>query len=267
LCDQAKLIRQNDESRRFEFFYDIDSHSDNKNHRQLLAAARAQRFKGLIFAGPLYRLSDSPLLEMPLARVGVKMSAEEFRSVPGVRLDAPLFIEKALDWLLQRGRKRVAILTPSGFLYPQVPTGEFSHYFISAAARRGMVSMPCWTLILSPHEREGTRYVVELLMHSRPEQRPDALILADDYFVEPTVAGLLAANISMPPELDVVAHCNYPLPMSSVVPIKFLGLDAGQMLQTLIQVIDAKASGQKVPDMTLVPPVFDHEYKPALQGR
>ncbi len=109
-------------------------------------------------------------------------------------------------------------------------------------------------------------------MHSPPEERPDALVIADDNIVEPVTRGLLAAGLSTPKDLDIVAHCNLPNPPQAAVPVRFLGYDCRQMLSRCIELVDAQratmcqgAAGEAMPSTT-VPAVFADEAEAAADG-
>ena len=60
-------------------------------------------------------------------------------------------------------------------------------------------------------------------------------------------------------DLDVVAHCNYPTVPAKVLPIRLLGFDSRQLLGTCITHIDQARRGESVPDMTVVPALFEDE--------
>ena len=77
-------------------------------------------------------------------------------------------------------------------------------------------------------------------MRSSPDDRPDALIIADDNIVEPVTRGLLASEVSLPANLDIVAHCNLPNLPQAAVPVRFLGYDCRQMLNRCIELLDAQ---------------------------
>ena len=41
--------------------------------------------------------------------------------------------------------------------------------------------------------------------------RPDCMLVSDDIVVDSVVAGILDAGLRVGEDIDVVAHCNYPL--------------------------------------------------------
>ena len=103
-------------------------------------------------------------------------------------------------------------------------------------------------------------------MHDGQSERPDALIITDDNLVEYAAAGVIAAGMRVPEELEVVAHCNFPWPTPSVVPVKRLGYEVTRILQACLDSIDLQRSGQKALPVTQIPAVFEEEVSPRPEG-
>jgi DNA-binding LacI/PurR family transcriptional regulator len=95
-------------------------------------------------------------------------------------------------------------------------------------------------------------------MHGDAANRPDALIITDDNLVEHAQAGLIAAGIRVPDQVEVVEHCNFPWP-PSVLGTKRLGFDSHAILRACIDLIDRQRRNETVPGMTLVPAIFEEE--------
>jgi DNA-binding LacI/PurR family transcriptional regulator len=94
-----------------------------------------------------------------------------------------------------------------------------------------------------------------------PENKPDGLIITDDNMVEHASMGLINANVVVPRDLDVVAHCNFPWPTPSVLPVYRLGYDIDELLQTYLVVLERKRRGERVPRETQVNAVTEEEWK------
>ena len=90
------------------------------------------------------------------------------------------FIARALDHLHAHGRTRLGMLLVPGH------DGEFTRHVLEGLARRGMVTRPHWSQLVSQHAAECARGVAHLLMNPdlEPGQRPDALLISDDNLVE-----------------------------------------------------------------------------------
>jgi DNA-binding LacI/PurR family transcriptional regulator len=107
-----------------------------------------------------------------------------------------------------------------------------------------MTLHPYWIQTVALAEPESARNCVHLLMHPGQTERPDALLITDDNLVEHATAGLVAAGVSVPGDLDVVAHCNFPWPAPSVLPVQRLGFDAREILAACLASIDELRQGQ-----------------------
>ncbi len=103
---------------------------------------------------------------------------------------------------------------------------------------------------------EGTSHVIQLLLAGAPEDRPDALIVVDDNLIEGTIAGLIAAGIRMPHDLDAVARVNFPLPVEPALPFQLLGYDLRNALQQAILLIDEQLNQGTPTPGTAIPPMW-----------
>ena len=105
---------------------------------------------------------------------------------------------------------------------------------------------------------ESARNAMHLLMHADQKERPDGLIITDDNLVEAATAGLLDAGVSVPQDLTVVAHCNFPWPTPSHVPARRLGYDVRQILSACLSDIDRQRNGGK-PKSISIPAVWEED--------
>jgi DNA-binding LacI/PurR family transcriptional regulator len=165
----------------------------------------------------------------------------------------PRFLEKALDYLAARGRKRVAMLTAATDIRHHKIVEELIH----AATERGMTCRPQWIHAAHPYIGHWAHHTTRLLMDSR--ERPDALVLLDDNIVEHATAGIAASGVQVPSELEIVAHSNFPWPAPTSVPVRRLGYDVGDLLATCVARVDALRRGEKPKQVTLLPALFEEE--------
>lgn len=228
--------------KRITSYYDaLEASELSKRYHRLERAVRSHSLAGLIFCFTPTALRGSVLLSDPdLPRVGLLRGGAAVEGVLPIHLPEETFLDKALDHLADLGRQRVAMLT--------VPTvcasREATEHFRESAARRGMDTRPSWIQALSPSHPKWAHNYVQLLMDRKGTDRPDALIIANDNLVEHASAGLVAAGVRVPDELAVVAHCNFPWPTPSVLPVKRLGYDASELLDTCVTCLDAIRKGQ-----------------------
>jgi hypothetical protein len=79
--------------------------------------------------------------------------------------------------------------------------------------------------------------------------------------VEYASAGLISANVVIPRDLDVVAHCNFPWPAPSVLPVHRLGYDIDEVLHTYLAILEKKRDGERVPPEVQVRAVTEDQWK------
>jgi DNA-binding LacI/PurR family transcriptional regulator len=96
-------------------------------------------------------------------------------------------------------------------------------------------------------------------MFGGQSERPDALLILDDNLVEHATAGLIAAGVRVPEDLDVVAHCNFPWPTPSVLPLTRIGFNNTEVVRHCVDLIDAMCAGQTVPAITEIAAVREDE--------
>jgi hypothetical protein len=115
--------------------------------------------------------------------------------------------------------------------------------------------MPCADLEYPKSAVNLTR----LLLRPEAGGRPDALLITDDNLVDHALAGLVAEGLRVPDDVEVVAHCNFPCPLPSVLNVRRLGFDADAVLTACIRVIDQQRAGAAVPQRTPLLPMFAEE--------
>jgi DNA-binding LacI/PurR family transcriptional regulator len=164
-------------------------------------------------------------------------------------------MERALDYLAERGRKRVALVSSSHM----TSAPEKMRQWTEGIRARGMITQPHWQQGLDIENPQSARNLVHLLMHDGQHQRPDGLLIGDDNLVEHATAGLIDAGVNVPGDVEVVAHCNFPWPTPSVLPVKRLGYDVRECLRTCVTLIDRQRKSQPVPAAVTVPARFEED--------
>jgi hypothetical protein len=252
LCYEAAAVERS-QPRRVELFYDIDGHGDNLKYERLVDLVRAQRFAGLVFPHHPVELVRTPLMVEPgVGRVAL-MQHPEISDVPAIRFDYYSFMDRAMDYLKERGRKRVAVLS-----LPEWPA-DFPEYIARGLHARGMTTHDYWFQSIARSADRCAGSVVHLLMHAGQRQLPDGLIVMDDNLLEYATQGLVAAGTRVPEDLDVVAHTNFPWPTPSAVPVKRLGFNVRKVLAVCLDFIDQQRQQKAPPRLTTVRATFEEE--------
>jgi DNA-binding LacI/PurR family transcriptional regulator len=258
LTGEAERIGHESPPRKVLPFYGIYGVTDAEDYQRLLHLLRRQRLAGLIFASPPHWLQGASIPEFDVPKVGImSVSSMHF---PAVTPDTHSYISKVLDHFARRGRNRI------GAIFTETGAAENAEAFIAAARARGMRVEPQWIQAVGLTRVEWVRNTALLLLSGRrPKDRPDGLLLADDNIVEPASIGVRDSGVRVGEELDIVAHCNFPMPPDSVVPVARLGYDVRHFLRICMQSIDDQRRGITPQMQTLVPAVFEEELS-ALQS-
>ncbi len=236
-----------DGKRRFQIYYGVEGPSDIEDYRRLVYDVEQERLAGLIFiiAPEAYR--NTPVLSHPgLPRIA-------FASVPVpqevLRLDFgnDRFFDIALRHFHRRRRRRIAFLFSGG------TRDSWTSKLTSLQPlfdQYGLETRDEW-IQMAPYTHAGWAGSLTRLLVSRPDG-PDGLFIFDDNLVEDATHGLLAANVKIPDDLDVVAHANFPYPTPSAVPTLRLGFNVREIMDTCIDLIDRRRAGRSVPQVTRV---------------
>ena len=238
-------------------YYDVDNENRgiSVDCARLLGDVRAHRLAGVIFASHPWVVKGTPLLDEPgIPRVAfMEPEPATYPNVASVTTAVEALIDRSLDYLASKGRKRLGIMT-----LPKI-VGEHTETIRQKAAARGLETRPYWTQSVSELYPISARACVHVMMRSGQADRPDALLITDDNLVEQATGGLLDAGVRAPKDVDVVVHCNFPWPTSSAVPVTRIGFDALHILKACIKSIDEQRLGGVIPSPVTIPALFEDE--------
>jgi len=261
LIEQAELLSRST-NKTMSIYEGVEQHDGQEERQRLWRDAMAQRLAGMITFG-----TESLTTELQ-ARKKEKPHPHQippcvlFQDTPGplptVCVDYVGFLDKALAYLKSKGRRRIAIVAYNNLLY-------LREQFAQLLAKHGQQCPPYWMHILSPWEPEGVCNCVHLLMREQQADRPDGLIIADDHYVEPTIAGLIAAGVQADSDLDIVSFSTFPSPPRALLPVKWLGFDVREILRVCVSNIDAQRRGESVPAKSVLSAVFEEEVSESTQ--
>ncbi len=231
-------------------FLNIDGRPDNEDYVSFTRQVLRHCFAGLIFASVPDLLRETPLLTAEdIPRVTM---ASEDRAVPGMAtIHAIPTYRGALDDLKSRGCQRIAVLTCRP---------EPHHQSVrDAAAQRGMSIPPYWCHRISLACPRAARNIAHLMMQTDQSRRPDGLIIEDDHLVEPATEGLFQAGVRAGAGLHIVAHANFPMPPTSVLPVRRLGYDMRQAMQLAVDQLVSWRTEGRCPAPVRLEPTFENE--------
>lgn len=234
LTTSAAAWRQ-EPARRFVEYHCSSGGESTPETRQLKADMRALRFGGVIHITGW--LPDDLLVwqqEFMLPFVAVTVRGARTRAPANVELSYDSFLERAVEYMARRGRKRVGILVD-----PVMWFGIEDVAFERAAARCGVEARMHHRQLVSVTVPVCARSSANMMMRLPPEDRPDALIVADDNLGPHAVRGLQDAGVRIGTDLDVIIHANFPSESEfGDTPVTRLGFDSRDVLERAVQVID-----------------------------
>jgi DNA-binding LacI/PurR family transcriptional regulator len=233
-----------------ESHFGIEPHSDNEGYQQLLRLVENRALAGMIFSDNARMFQPTPLFQTPgIPRV--VLSNEQIDEATAVGYDLRGWLDRAMQTVAERGGRRVAMLSFGWSFTPDELT--------AAAARHGLLMRPHWIQIPFYKNPDAVRHCVQLLMSIEQSERPDALILQDDHFVEPATAALRDWQPQLPALPIVIAYTNEPWPTPSHVPAVRLGFDARDLLHACLDVLERQRRRYPVTGRIPVPPIIAGE--------
>lgn len=245
---------------RLAIFHGIGHHADVEDRQRLVDLIHAHRLAGLIFINSPHELVNTPIMDEPgIPRVALS-NVQKWPHVLALGFDGERWFEQAVDLLYRRGRRRVAVLS---FRL----RAAIREWVDRAFAERGLACPPCWQQAVEWQDPEAVSHCVQLLMRGSPSERPDGLLITDDNLIEGVTAGLVAAGIRVPADLEVVAQANYPLGTPPALPFHLLGNDLGGALRRAMDLIDRQRQGETVAGLTTLPPLWRQDWVPSSPRR
>ncbi len=235
---------------RFSVYTDIDARAAGPGQERLMADVAANRLAGCILDMHPGFLGDNPLLDAPLPKVALTQDSRR-PDIPAIGTGRGDWLDQALGWLRERGRRHVAWLGIPNVM----PTGV--EEFQRAAARHGLETRPAWTHAVHPLYPNWAANAMDAVFGATAAVRPDALLITDDHLAEATTAALAQLEVRIPQDLDIVCLNNFPLPLTTHVPVRQLGYDVRKTISTCLHVLARMRAGEKVPQkLPLLPAEF-----------
>jgi DNA-binding LacI/PurR family transcriptional regulator len=239
-------------NRKISIFYGVDPHVDNEDYQALVRDVQARRLSGLMFGTNPWVLRETPLLDEPeTPRVAITSKLNVHPAVESVSPDWDSFFSRALEHFAGKGRRRIAMLLKPGMLEDWGSTIE------KKMTELGLTTEPYWQQFLGPPM--GVRNALHLLLNKNQSERPDGVLITDDGWSEHAVAGMVAAGVRIPEEVEVVCHANFPAPTMLVLPFRRLGWPVRQFLDTAVDLLDTQRETGVIGPGVRLPAVFEDE--------
>lgn len=220
--------RPRTDGRRIEIFYGPHRRFASPSFDRLIDECSRHLIAGLIVVAPPSMIAGTPVATAPIPRVYISAGpAPEGDAI--LSFDQESFRRKAIAALARSGCRRVAVLAGAGLIDM---AGEAEAWERDLAAA-GMQTRPSWVLGCDIEYIHPTQRLVRLLF-SRPDDRPDGLVVADDHLLAPAGRGLAAEGLAAGRDVQVVAHANFPLPSGCDVQAQRIGFHAGRTIDAAL---------------------------------
>jgi DNA-binding LacI/PurR family transcriptional regulator len=219
----------------------VDGRDNNPAYRTLCDAVRHQSAAGLLISSsattallPALQASSLPAVAIGAPLPGAASVAQDFDAL----------IDRASARLLAGGR-RVAVFSPQASHLARIE---------ASLPRLGLAKKQLTTVHVAP---VGCELVTALLFDRVREDRPDAALVADDSLLAPLLAGLGRAKVRPRRDVQVLAHCTWPLPGAPEATdgVERIGFDARELLAAAKDALDAQRAGEH-PASQLLPPRY-----------
>lgn len=192
------------------------------------------------------------LRQAKLPHIAIMPETQAPEGIRVIELDEESLINRALDYLQERGRTRIAVFPRSMKQESRV---------VAALKQRELKTRKQWLLGVNSRHKRWTRNTAHLLMDLPPDRRPDGLLVLDDDVVEPLTEGIAASNVVPERDVDLVAVTHFPWPTRSHVPARRVGYDIRHLVQLCIKTLDDARNSSPPPDVQQLAAVYDTELK------
>ena len=95
-----------------------------------------------------------------------------------------------------------------------------------------------WMLLASESHPKAVSNLLRLLFSLPPERRPDGLYITDDNLIDNAQKTILDCKISVPRELKLVTHCNFPEYNHPALPMGRVGPDLRSMITQFMAFVE-----------------------------
>jgi DNA-binding LacI/PurR family transcriptional regulator len=249
---QAAAVMEKEAQVELPVFYCGEHDSpENRDYRVLAQIVKSRAIAGLLLLNPYY-LRGTPILkqqEVPL----VTLVPENLPEAPALVFDSASYVEQAMSWFQAQGRRRPAFINSGR----SEKNAWGWNRVREEATRYGMALRPEWEQSVPLDSPQSARNTAHLLF-ANAQDRPDALLIADDNFVEAATTGLRDAGLQSAQEVTVIGHCNFPFPPVSHFPLSLLGYDSRQLLNSMVAVIErSRRQAVTAGEQILIPARFE----------
>lgn len=235
----------------------IDKEYIGDEYRALVRDIKHHCVAGLIFLMDPAFLAGTPVMDSPWLP---KVSLVPASSMPTFTINQMGFLVRALDFLKQRNRRRIGVITVPGY------SDSVLSRVVSAAHERGLTCNERWIQAVDIHDVKWAGNLAWLMYEGAAREGKDGLIVMDDNLVDDVCRGIVKAGAYADGGLDIVAHANFPLQRKTLLPINRLGFDVRDIIDSCIARMVDQRNQRPVEDTIIVEPIFEDEFEKGERG-
>lgn len=254
LRSTAESIQANSDNIFFNFYEDMDSGVDSKYYSLLCEDILMHRLAGIFFATvPPTLFAGTPIMEEEnMARIAL-CTPEESMDLPLLNTDKSNLYDKAFNYFKSKGRKRVAVIC-------EMNIREKMKKLLPDLLDKYKLDMEPFWLLSPDRDTDSTAAVVQLLLSSSPEKRPDAIFSTSEMFYAGLTRGIIQSKIKLSEELEIVSHYNFPASAEKMIPMRRIGFNLEEILKKIIVNLQKQRTNTSYKTLR-ISPKFEDEFE------
>jgi len=228
----------------------IHKNDPGEDYETLLDDVRNDRLAGIIFPITPFGVKGTEVLEKPgIPRVVMGTPDPTHPTMGHVDMDNASFVAKAVSYLTEKGFKSVGLL--------QHPRNE-TCLLLAELEKAGIACPTHFQQAVGLDDVKWARNSMRLLFDAGRTARPEALMVLNDNLCLPALSGIIDAGLSVPHDLEILTHTNFPWQEEFLVPVTRLGFDMEALLRVFIEELERQREGQ-APKNYMLPAIFEDE--------
>lgn len=244
LAAVARAVVQ-EEGLRLSVYTGVHKHHPGPDYERLLDDLRNDRLAGIIFSDFPFPLSGTEILSKPsVPRVAVMEPQEKYTMVSPVTFDGLAYTKKVVAHLTAVGVRQLAILQN---------VGQHPRAHQEALSASGIDCPYHFRMGVSLTQAHWAKHWARLLFAGPAASRPDALLVLDDNLFAPALAGTIEAGLSVPEDVAILTHANFPWVESCPEGVTRLGYDMRALLHIFLKELKHQRDGHSPRSHRLAP--------------
>lgn len=246
-----------DQGLKLKIYTGIDSLYPGKDYEKLLDDVAHDRLAGMIFSTPPFRVDKTDIVKKPgIPRVIMAQNQGWYENAGYVDINSDSFNQKLVKFLKAKKCKTIAML---------LNADSKREKLLSTLEQEGIQCPDKFRQGVSLKHVEWVKNNMLLMFDKEYPQRPNVLVILDDNFFEPALAGILDAGINIPQDLEIITHSNFPWESEYPAPVTRLGYDMHSLLEMFLAELESQRNGNAPQDASL-DAVFEEEMEEGRQG-